>query len=304
MARIALIFPGQGAQFVGMGADYYEGNAASRAVFDRLEALSLGLKDLCFNSSKEDLALTINTQPCIFATQMAIHAAITETGLRPSFFAGFSLGEVSALCAAGCLSLEQGFKLVSLRAALMQEASLAHDTAMLVSLKLDAQRVEAICAEFESAYPVNYNAPEQTVIACASSELEAVKEAIKAAGGRSLQLSVQAGFHSPFMDEAAAAFKQELTHFDFHAPTATLYSNFSAKPYGENFIELLSAQINHPVRWTDLVANMKADGVEVLIELGPGQVLSGLVAKIDPDLTCTSVSSYTDFETYFKEHHA
>lgn len=297
VAKIAFCFPGQGSQYPGMGKELYESNSAAQAVFDRIEKLRPGILELCFSGTPEELSQTKNTQPALYACQMATYAAVRDLGIEPDMFAGFSLGEISALAASGSVSLEDGLKIVSARAALMQEEAELQDTSMAAVLRLDAAQVEELCAQIPETYPVNYNCPGQTVVACKTASLPALRELVSAAGGKALPLKVNAGFHSPFMGRAAARFREVLDGFELKEACAPLYSNLSAYEYEGDYADLCAAQINHPVRWEELVRNMHEAGATHFIEIGPGKVLSGLISKIDPNLTTYITDTVSDLET-------
>lgn len=304
MAKIAFVFPGQGSQFPGMGHDFYNNSAAAKAVFDSLEALRPGLLNLCFEGSKEELSKTINTQACLYACQSATHAAVSEMGVKPHILAGFSLGEITALAASGSVSVEDGFRIVLKRAEFMQADAEAGDTAMLAVLRIGADTVEAICASIEGAYPVNFNSPGQTVVAVKRSLLDEVKDAVVAKGGRVIPLAVNAGFHSPFMNRAAQRFHKALNEFGLKETTIPLISNFSGEDYTDDYAHLLSNQINHPVRWEAIVNTLSKQGVDTFIEIGPGKVLSGLIQKINPQLTTYQTDTYSSLETLVEVSHA
>jgi [acyl-carrier-protein] S-malonyltransferase len=280
MGQIAFLFPGQGAQVPGMGSDFYDNNPYARAVFDKLERLRPGTLAQCFSGTPEELAQTNNTQPCLFACELAAAETLRKSGVTPSCVAGFSLGEIAALTYSGAVSLEEGFRLVQLRGDLMQKDAETADTAMAAILKLSGDEVEALCARFEGAYPVNYNCPGQTTVACKRDVLLPFSAAVKEAGGRALPLNVRGGFHSVFMKNAAAAFGAELQTAAFQDFAIPLYSNYTALPYDRNPAELLSKQIENPVRWELLIRHMLANGVDTFVELGVGTILSGMVKKI------------------------
>lgn len=304
MGRLAFVFPGQGAQAPGMGRSLYEGSPVARAVFDELEALRPGTLSLCFEGSAEALAETKNTQPCLFACELAAATALEQAGVLPDMVAGFSLGEVAAAHFAGLFSRSEAFALVCQRGALMQEAAERLPSAMAAVLKLDTETVERLCSEFEAVYPVNYNCPGQITIACAEEALAPFSAAVKAAGGRALPLKVRGGFHSVFMAEAADAFAALLAQTTFAAPRLPLYSNYTGRRYEEDARALLSAQIKNPVRWEEIVRSMIAEGVDTFCEVGPGSVLSGLIKKIDPSLRSFCVGSFAELEAVVKERNA
>ncbi len=206
MGKIAFVFPGQGAQYVGMGQSLFAHSKAAKAVFDVAECLRPGTLSLCFEGPEDALAETRNTQPCLFACELAAAAALTDAGISPDMVAGFSLGEVAALTFSGAVSLEDGFTLVTKRGALMQEDAERADSAMAAVLKLEPAEIEALCAQFTQVYPVNYNCPGQITVACSREELAPFSAAVKAAGGRALPLKVRGGFHSVFVEVAASKF--------------------------------------------------------------------------------------------------
>lgn len=282
MGKIAFVFSGQGAQKPGMGLSLYESAPAAREVFDRLEALRPGLQELCFRGEAEELGITKNTQPALFAVELAAAAALRAAGVEPSMDAGFSLGEITALTDSGAADAETGLHLVCRRAELMQADAEANPGGMAAVLKLTDEQVEAVCAGIEGAYPVNYNCPGQVSVACKKESLPELSAAVKAAGGRAVPLKVSGGFHSPYMARAAAAFGEAVRAETLREPALPLYSDYTALPYEGDFAELLSRQICNPVRWQSLMKNMIAAGADTFVELGPGKTLCGLINKIDP----------------------
>ena len=290
MGKIAFVFSGQGAQAPGMGKELYECSAAAKAVFELCDSIRPGTREQCFNGTKEELTVTANTQPDMFAVEVAAARALVEAGIQPDALAGFSLGEISALAFSGAVSLEDGFKLVCRRGELMQEASNAADSAMVAVVKLPPEKVEELAGQFDQVYPVNYNSPAQTVCAGLSSSMDGFKAAVKAAGGRALPLKVSGAFHSPFMSSAAKGLAEVLAPMEFAAPSCPLYSNVTAQPYEDGqFKDLLSRQVENPVRWQTIVENMIAAGVDTFIEVGPGKTLTGLIGKINSDVRALNV---------------
>lgn len=290
MSKIAFVFSGQGAQAPGMGKELYECSAAAKAVFDLCDSIRPGTSQQCFNGTKEELTVTANTQPDMFAVEVAAAKALVEAGIVPDALAGFSLGEISALAFSGAVSLEDGFRLVCQRGQLMQDASNAVDSAMVAVVKLPPEKVEELAGQFDQVYPVNYNSPAQTVCAGLSASMEGFKAAVKEAGGRALPLKVSGAFHSPFMASAAEGLKQVLAPMTFGTPDYPLYSNVTALPYEEGqFQALLSRQVVSPVRWQTIVENMIAAGVDTFIEVGPGKTLTGLIGKINSEVKTLNV---------------
>ena len=296
MASIAFVFEGQGAQYPGMGRELYEASDAARRIFDRVEALRPGTLELCFNGSEEALARTIHTQPCLFAVDLACAHAAVEAGALPDRCAGFSLGELAAAAFAGILDLDAAIRLVIRRAEAMQACAEGVQGAMGAVLRLTAPQVEEICAAFPGdAYPVNYNCPGQTVVACREEVFDALAKRVSAEGGRMMRLKVGGAFHTPWMAEAGAALAEALQDMELHTPALPVYANLSAQPYTlETAAELLSRQVCKPVRWQQTIENMA--GTELFIELGAGKTLSGLIRKLRPDARLLNVEKPGDLE--------
>lgn len=299
MGKIALIFPGQGSQFVGMGKPLYEHSPSARAVFDQIDSLRHGTSDLCFEGPAEALNQTQNTQPCIFAVELAALATLKAVGIKAQGISGFSLGEVTGLVASGVLSLEDGLKFVKKRGKAMEEASNMTPASMVAVLKLDNATVEALCQEFCQCYPVNYNCPGQLVVALLKDDQELFLTRVKELGGRGIPLSLSGGFHSPFMTYATKLLEKKIYELTFSQGTIPLYSNAYAKPYPTSPVDIRSYilhQINHPVLWEQTMRNMIEDGFTTFIECGPGKTLNGFMKKIDKSVTCYHVETLlTDY---------
>jgi len=304
MGKVAFVFAGQGAQYAGMGKSLYEKSPTAKAVLDEAERLRPGTLALCFNGTKEELSQTRNTQPCLMAIDCACAAALIESGVKPEGLAGFSLGEIAALVTAELLSFEQAFCLVMHRAELMQACAEKYESGMLAVLKLEDAVVEAICAQ-NHAYPVNYNCPGQVVCALLSKDIPTFLEAVKTAGGRALPLAVNGGFHSPFMADAAQGMRAYAKPLHFAEPILPLYADKTCQPYtSQTAAELLGAQVESPVRWTELICAMQADGYSDFIEIGAGKTLSGLIGKIGDAVHIANVEDADSLATtvqLFKE---
>lgn len=280
----AYVFPGQGAQFVGMGKDLYDNNEEARAMFEKAnEVLGFRITDLMFNGTEEDLRQTKVTQPAIFLHSVILAKSLGEE-FKPDMVAGHSLGEFSALVAAGALSFEEGLKLVSKRAHAMQAACEAEPSTMAAVLGLADEKVEEICAGIDAVVaPANYNCPGQLVISGSIEGIDAACAALLEAGAkRALKLKVGGAFHSPLMAPAEAELAEAIREAVFQTPVCPLYQNVDGKPHtdAEEIKENLIKQLTAPVRWTQDVEAMVADGAVEFVELGPGNVLQGLVKKI------------------------
>lgn len=290
MGQIAFVFPGQGAQYPGMGLDLAEASPAAAAVFRMADALRPGTSEQCFGGSREALQETANTQPCLFTMELAAAAALKERGMEPAAAAGFSLGELAALTCAGAADFAVGFQLVCRRGTLMQEAAERNPASMAAVVKLDHETVEQLCSRFDGVYPVNYNCPGQVAVAGKAASMELFSAAVKAAGGRAIPLKVGGGFHAPFMEEAAAQFAPVLAAAPLKQPEIPLYSNVTGLPYDGDCRELLTRQICSPVRWEAIVRHMLAAGVDTFVEVGPGNTLGGLISRIDNSARVFGVS--------------
>ena len=297
MGKVAFVFAGQGAQFPGMGRELYESSPAARAVFDRAEAMRPGTREMCFSGPAEALAQTVNTQPCLFAMDYACAEAAREAGVSPDCLAGFSLGEVAAMAFAGVMDFEAAFRFVVKRAEEMQACAQKHPGAMGAVLRLAPKQVEDICLEFPaSAFPVNYNCPGQTVVACAVDVYDALAARVSEARGRMVRLNVSGAFHTPWMSEATKALQEYLADKTLQAPCLPLYANATARPYADDAAELLSRQVSMPVRWQESVERMAETGVDTFVEVGAGKTLSGLIRKTVSGARVLNVEKPEDLE--------
>ncbi|MGI6238568.1 MAG: ACP S-malonyltransferase [Christensenellales bacterium] len=301
MAKIAFVFPGQGAQKPGMGKAAYDALPDVRAHLDSLEALRPGTLEMCFSGEPDALSETKHTQPCLFAVETALAAALEARGVRAQAYAGFSLGELTALAASGAVTHAEGFRLVSLRGALMQREAETVAGAMAAILKLSNAAVEALCRENGEIFAVNYNCPGQIVVSGKQSAMPNFLAAVKAAGGRAVPLKVRGAFHTPYMEQAARAFKAALQDTPFGAPKAAIYANLTGQPYAGDFIETLANQIMRPVRWQSAVEHMLFNGFDTFVEIGPGTTLSGLIAKIQPGARTIAVEDAQSIERAVNE---
>jgi [acyl-carrier-protein] S-malonyltransferase len=289
----AYLFPGQGAQFTGMGKDLYESNAEAKTLFEQAnEILGFRISDIMFNGTEDELKQTKVTQPAIFIHSVVL--AKTSPSFSPDMVAGHSLGEFSALVAAGVLSFEDGLKLVYQRALAMQEACEINPSGMAAILGLEDNQVEAICAAItdEIVVAANYNCPGQLVISGSNQGIAIACEKMKESGAkRALPLPVGGAFHSPLMEPAREKLQKAIENTVFQKPICPVYQNVSTKGVTEvdEIKRNLIAQLTAPVKWTQSIQQMVADGAEIFIECGPGKVLQGLVKKIHKEAEAVSI---------------
>jgi [acyl-carrier-protein] S-malonyltransferase len=291
---LALVFPGQGSQKAGMGADVGSSSAAAREVFALADkAIGFALSDLCANGSEDELTSTANAQPAILTTSLAILAAALESGAlatRPAFVAGHSLGEYSALVAAGALSIEDAVRLVRERGRLMEQAGRQAEGTLAAVVGLDEATVAEICRD-SGAEVANYNAPTQTVIGGAPAAVERACALAKERGGRGLPVNVSGAFHTSLMEPAAQEFARVLDHVEIREPAIPVIGNVSAQPLTtvDDVRADLGQQIRSPVRWYQSMDAAQANGVRLVIELGPGRILTSQLKRSHPDLELGSL---------------
>ena len=288
MDTIAFVFSGQGDQYPGMGRELWDSYSAAADIFRMCESIRPGTLKQCFAGTPDDLKETKNTQPCLFAMELAAAEVLQNKGIHPRAVAGFSLGEVVAATVAEVLDQKTGFEMVCRRGELMQLEAERHDTAMAAVVKLTEEQVSEIAGKHEGLYPVNFNCPGNITVSGLAEQMRAFSADVKAAGGRALPLKVKGAFHSPFMSAAAAAFSAELETVQCNQPKIPLYSNVTAQPYSGDPAALLAKQIESPVQWERIIRNMIAAGFNTFIEIGPGRTLTNMIKKID-----MSVKAYT-----------
>ncbi|MDR3589656.1 MAG: ACP S-malonyltransferase [Negativicutes bacterium] len=312
MVKTAFVFPGQGSQSVGMGKDLYDQFVVAQAVFKEADAaLGFSITDLCFNGPEEDLRKTFNTQPAILTVSVACLKVLQQSGLTPAIVAGHSLGEYSALVAAGALSFSDAVRLVRKRGQFMQEAVPLGEGGMAAILGLDRDQIIAICndvqAKFGPVQAVNFNCPGQVVIAGATKAVEQASEALKAAGAkRAIPLPVSAPFHSSLMKPAAERLAAELEKITVADAQIPFVANVSGKilTKGSEIKASLVQQAASPVLWEDCIAQILGYGATAFVEVGPGKVLSGFTKKIVKDIETLNVEDSTSLQKtldYFKE---
>ena len=298
---LAIVFPGQGSQYQGMGLDFYDSNEKAKTVFNEAEKFfGGGLLDVMFKGTEEELKKTDFTQPAIFTMSVAIYEAIKDILEVPVFFAGHSLGEYTAFYAAGGFDLQTGINLVKLRGALMQQASEKTKSGMAAILGLDIDKIQQLCEKVKSSGYVsvaNYNCPGQTVISGEISAIDAAEQVAKELGAkRYIKLTVAGAFHSALMQPAADIFKEKIKDFVINDLNTPVVANWTAKEVksAQEIKDAMANQITSPVRWIESIEFMHSKGVDKYIEIGPGSVLSGLIKKIDKSVKIYNIDKSSD----------
>jgi [acyl-carrier-protein] S-malonyltransferase len=299
--KTSILCPGQGAQVVGMGKDFYDASPAAREIFDRAnDLIGFDLSSLCFSGPEDRLNQTDISQPAIYATSVACYAAARDAGLinpeEVTAYAGLSLGEYTALHLAGSFSFEDGLKLVAARGRYMQDAAVATPSGMVSILGADEPAVSKLCEENshgEVLVPANYNSPGQIVVSGAAAACQRIAKAAEAAGYKAIPLKVAGAFHSPIMQSGADQMASELENVDIRPPRKTVYSNVTAQPHEDaaSVRQRLIEQIVKPVRWEQTMQYLVGQGEARWVELAPGRVLTGLLKKINRRLPVETLSS-------------
>ena len=301
MSKIAFVFPGQGAQFVGMGKDIYENNETARQEFDKIfSSLSFDLKTAMFEGPEETLKKTKYTQPAIVAMSLVLEKLVRSKGIKPDFVAGHSVGEYAAFGSGEFLTLSDAVKLTAFRGETMNEIAESVNGGMAAIIGMDSEKIKEVLKTVDGIVEaVNFNEPKQTVIAGEKSTIEKACTALKEAGAkRALPLAVSGPFHSSLMKPAGEKLKTEAEKYDFREGTAKLVANTTAEIISspEEIKKEIYAQSFGPVKWVDTVNRLKENGVDIIYEIGPGKVLAGLIKKIDKELTVININSLEDIE--------
>lgn len=289
----AYVFPGQGSQFVGMGKDLYENSTLAKELFDRAnEILGFDITSLMFSGTDDDLKQTKVTQPAVFLHSVILAKTLGEN-FKPDMVAGHSLGEFSALVASGALTFDDGLTLVSKRALAMQKACEQNPSTMAAIIGMEDSVIEQVCAEIDGIVPANYNCPGQLVISGSNEGIDKACAKLTELGAkRAIKLSVSGGFHSPMMEPARVELEKAINEVTFRAPICPVYQNVTASPVTnpDEIKKNLVAQLTSPVRWTQTMQNMIANGLTEIVEVGPGAVLQGLMRKINREIGASSAS--------------
>lgn len=304
MSKIAFIYPGQGAQKAGMGADFYENSALAKEIFDKAsEALDLDLKTLCFEEN-DKLDLTEYTQAALVTTCLSMTKVVEEKGLHPDITAGLSLGEYAAIAAAGGMDTIDAIRLVRKRGILMQNTVPAGEGAMCAVMSMEAEAIENVIADIDGVSIANYNCPGQIVITGKTAAVEEAAEKLKEAGAkRTIMLNVSGPFHSKMLVSAGEELAEELEHTTLHPLQIPYVTNVTAKEVHDiaDTKALLAEQVSSPVRWMQSMEAMIADGVDTFVEIGPGKTLAGFMRKIDRNVKVYNISTWEDVDKVVAE---
>ncbi|MDO4466637.1 MAG: ACP S-malonyltransferase [Bacillota bacterium] len=303
--RVAVLFAGQGSQYVGMGKDFYDTQNTSQQLYDSI-SMDFDVKDVCFNGPLETLNNTAYTQSCILATSMSIYSCLLEKGIQPEYVAGLSLGEYSALCAANVFSLQDGLEIVRKRGLIMANALPAGTSKMVAVMNTDLALIEEACKEATKGDAIctiaNYNSPVQIVITGNNEGVDAAVAYLKEKGvRRAIPLKVSGAFHSPLLEKASQELKEVLEKVEFRTPQIPVVYNVSGKEEEGNLVDLLTAQIKSSVRFYQSIEYMIEQGVDTFIEIGPGHTLSGLVKKTNKEVNVYSIDKVEDLEKMMEE---
>jgi len=296
MDKIAFVFSGQGSQFAGMGKDLYDEFSVVKHLFDEAVKIKPDLKEICFSSSKEELSITKNTQPAMFVFEMVIAKLLDQNKIKPDCVAGFSMGEVTALTYAGAMDFLSGLEYTMVRADAMEKCASKNPGKMAAILKLDSDDVVNICSKYNDCRAVNFNCPGQTVISGSEISVKAAIDDVEKVKGKAIMLSVSGAFHSPYMEKATVEVADHLETRQLGELRIPVYVNTTGKQIAYSDLkQLMAKQISSPVLWSETIENMIAYGVKTFVEIGPGKVLTGLIKKINADVTTLNIQDVKSF---------
>ncbi len=296
MGKIGFVFAGQGAQYTGMGESLSKCSSAAAELFKKIDSVRPETSKQCFEADAEELMKTDVTQPCVYAVDLACAYALKERGINADAVAGYSLGELAALTFAGSLTPEEGVRLVAARGAAMQRASELQETGMMAVLKLDDDRVNQLASGYSDVYPVNFNCKGQVSVAGLKDQLAEFGKDVKENGGLVRILEVAGGFHSPFMQSAAAELEDIFKKASVEEAKIPVYANCTGEKYQGSYADTMLRQIVSPILWQKSIENMMADGVDTFIEVGPGSRLTKMITRISKNITMLNVENEETLE--------